>query len=176
MLTAALPGVDATAAELRLDPAGLIVSLARGLRQFHQALVKNCPFDRTNGTAMAIVRRRIEAGQIDPETHFHLEHSHFTPESALSELERLQPTSEDLVVSHGDYCLPNVLIENGEVTGFLDLGELGGADRWRDLAVATWSVTWNLGPGWEQHFLEAYGAEADPRRMAFYRLLYDLAS
>ncbi len=176
MLTAGLPGMDATAAELRLNSAELVVSLARGLHRFHQAPVEECAFDRTNPTAMAIVRQRIEAGQVDPETHFHPEHSHFTPESALSELERLQPASEDLVVSHGDYCLPNALIENGEVTGFLDLGELGVADRWRDLAVATWSVTRNLGPGWEQHFLEAYGVEADPRRMAFYRLLYDLTS
>ena len=174
MLTAALPGMDATAAELRLDPAGLVASLARGLRQFHKAPTEECPFDSTNETAIKVVRRRIEAGQVNPETHFHPEHSHFTPESALSDLERLQPTSEDLVVCHGDYCLPNVLIENGEVTGFLDLGELGVADRWRDLAVATWSVTWNVGPGWERHFLKAYGEVPDPRRMAFYRLLYDL--
>ena len=174
MLTTALSGMDATAAELRLDPAKLVVSLARGLRRFHQAPVHECPFDRTNRMAMAIVRRRIESGLVTPETHFHPEHSRFTPESALSELERLQPTSEDLVVCHGDYCLPNVLIENGEVTGFLDLGELGVADRWRDLAVATWSVTWNVGPGWERHFLKAYGEVPDPRRMAFYRLLYDL--
>jgi len=94
----------------------------------------------------------------------------------LPTLERLRPASEDLVVCHGDYCFPNVLIEGDEVTGFVDLGELGVADRWWDLAVATWSVTWNAGPGWEDVFLEAYGVERDQARTAFYRLLYDLVS
>lgn len=32
---------------------------------------------------------------------------------------------------------------------------LGVADRWADLAVATWSTTWNYGPGWEEPVLDA---------------------
>ena len=80
------------------------------------------------------------------------------------------------MVCHGDYCLPNVMISGGEVTGFLDLGELCVADRWRDLAVATWSVSWNLGPGFEDLFLASYGIERDEQAQAFYRLLYDLES
>jgi kanamycin kinase len=39
---------------------------------------------------------------------------------------------------------------------------------------ATWSKTWNDGPGWEQPLLDAYGIHADPERTASYRLLYDL--
>ena len=76
---------------------------------------------------------------------------------------------------HGDYCLPNILIEEGRATGYLDLGELGVADRWWDLAAATWSLTWNLGPGFEELFLAEYGVVRDPARTRFYRLLYDLA-
>ncbi len=49
------------------------------------------------------------------------------------------------------------------------------AEGW-DLAVATWSVTWNLGPGWEDLFLETYGIDADTERIRYFRLLYDLAS
>jgi kanamycin kinase len=81
-----------------------------------------------------------------------------------------------LVVCHGDYCLPNVLIEADAACGFVDLGELGVADRWWDLAVATWSVTWNLGPGYEDLFLHEYGVERDDDRVEFYRLLYDVVS
>ena len=50
------------------------------------------------------------------------------------------------------------------------------ADRWWDLAVATWSLEWNLGPGYEDLFLEVYGAELDLQRRNFFRLLYDLVS
>ena len=62
------------------------------------------------------------------------------------------------------------------MTGFVDLGELGVADRWWDLAVATWSITWNLGPGLEDLFLTHYGTPRDDPRIAFHRLLYDLSS
>jgi hypothetical protein len=54
--------------------------------------------------------------------------------------------------------------------------DLGVANRWRDVAVGTWSTTWNFGPDLESLFLDAYGAAPNPDRQAFYRLLYDLAS
>ena len=63
-----------------------------------------------------------------------------------------------------------------EVTGYVDLGELGVADRWWDLAVATWSIAWNLEEGFEESFLSAYGVSPDPERISYYRLLYDLVS
>lgn len=81
-----------------------------------------------------------------------------------------------LVVCHGDYCLPNILLDEGRVVGYVDLGELGVADRWWDLAVASWSITWNLGPGLEGLFYDAYGVEPEPDRIRFYRLLYDVVS
>jgi hypothetical protein len=47
---------------------------------------------------------------------------------------------------------------------------MGVADRWADLAVATWSTTWNYGHGWESTLLDAYGIDPDPSRSAYYRL------
>jgi kanamycin kinase len=176
LLTEELPGVDATRAEVRGDPASLVTWLAGGLRDFHEVSPRDCPFDFTLGPALAHVRRRVGAGLVDPGRHFRPEHRHLTPSEALEKLESDRPSSEDVVVCHGDYCLPNVLITGGRVSGYLDLGELGLADRWWDLAAATWSVTWNLGPGWEDALLQAYGVAPDPDRLRYYRLLYDLAS
>ena len=70
------------------------------------------------------------------------------PFAGRSGLDHRPPGRPDPVVCHGDYCLPNVLIDDWSVSGFVDLGELGVADRWDDLTMATWSVTRNLGPGW----------------------------
>jgi kanamycin kinase len=86
------------------------------------------------------------------------------------------PAAEDLVVTHGDYCVPNIVFDGDRLSGFLDVGELGVADRWRDLAVATWSIEWHIGHGWEDLFLSVYGANPDPARTRFFRLLYELAS
>ncbi len=67
-----------------------------------------------------------------------------------------------LVVCHGDACAPNTL-----------LGALGVADRWADIAVATWSTRWNYGPGWEDLLLDAYGIARDDEGTDFYRRLWD---
>lgn len=176
LVTTALPGRDATHPRLREEPAALARILARGLRAFHDmAPAEGCPFDFRIATALRHVRSRLEAGLIDQQRDFHEEFSHLTPAEALRVLDSTHPESEDLVVCHGDYCLPNILIEDGRATGYVDLGELGVADRWWDLAAATWSLTWNLGPGFENLFLAEYGARPDIERMTFYRLLYDLA-
>ena len=70
---------------------------------------------------------------------------------------------------------PNTLLsDDGRWSGHVDLGELGIADRWADLAVATWSTEWNYGPGWDGLLLDAYGVPPDTERTNYYRLLWDL--
>lgn len=176
LVTCPLPGRDGTHPDLVRHPADLTRILARGLRRFHDAApAEKCPFDFRLDTALAHVQARLNAGHINRTRDFHEEFAHLTPSMAVALLHSTRPDSEDLVVCHGDYCLPNIFVEGGQATGYLDLGELGVADRWWDLAVATWSLTWNLGPGFEELFLTEYGVARDPDRTQFYRLLYDLA-
>jgi kanamycin kinase len=79
------------------------------------------------------------------------------------------------VVCHGDACAPNTLLdESGQVVGYVDLGSLGVADRWADLAVGSWSLEWNYGADYEPLYFQAYGIEPDPDRISYYRLLWDL--
>ncbi|HEY3982098.1 MAG TPA: phosphotransferase [Streptosporangiaceae bacterium] len=84
------------------------------------------------------------------------------------------PPIDELVVCHGDSCAPNTLIGDDGRSGHVDLGELGVADRRADLAVATWSTTWNYGPGREIPLLDAYGIAPDGDRIRYYRLLWEL--
>lgn len=178
LVSVELPGIDATRHPLRSDPAQLVRALAIGLARFHEsAPVGECPFDFQLDTALARVRRRVEEGRIDAAEDFNDDHAHLTLEEALTFLEQKRPTDEDLVVCHGDYCPPNVLLDrDGLITGYLDVGELGVADRWWDVAVGAWAATWNYGPGHEDLFYAAYGIQRDDERIAFYRLLYDLTS
>ena len=62
--------------------------------------------------------------------------------------------------------------DDGSFVGHVDLGSLGVADRWADLAVASWSLEWDFGPGHEQAFWDAYGIAPDPERIAQYRALW----
>jgi len=84
--------------------------------------------------------------------------------------------TEDLVVVQGDACAPNTIIgSDGRFVGHVDVGFVGVADRWADLAIASRSLDWNYGPGWQDEFFAAYGVERDERRMALYRELCDRA-
>ncbi|MFT3834756.1 MAG: phosphotransferase [Micropruina sp.] len=80
----------------------------------------------------------------------------------------------DAVVCHGDACNPNFLIDDdGHFSGYVDLGGLGVADRWADLAPALLSLNWNYGKGWEPTFLDAYGIAPDETKWAFYTDLWN---
>lgn len=155
--TAGLPGESAVAARWHADPRAAARAVGRGLRALHDTLpVARCPFDWSPATRLP--RLAAESGR--------------PVEVVRGELGPPPPVDR-LVVCHGDPCVPNTLLApDGTVTGHVDLGALGVADRWADLAVATWSTVWNFGPGYEVPLLAAYGVEADPVRMAYYRALW----
>lgn len=88
------------------------------------------------------------------------------------------PPADRPVVCHGDACAPNTLMaDDGTFSGHVDLGDLGVADRWSDLAIATSSLDWNFpteGPGgFQQALLDAYGIAPDTDRIAYYRWAWD---
>jgi len=88
------------------------------------------------------------------------------------------PAADRLVVCHGDACSPNTLMaDDGAFSGHVDMGDLGVADRWADLAIATMSLDWNFptdGPGgFQEVLLDAYGIAADVDRIAYYRKAWD---
>ncbi|HEX7264702.1 MAG TPA: phosphotransferase [Candidatus Dormibacteraeota bacterium] len=61
------------------------------------------------------------------------------------------------VLIHGDYCLPNVLVEDGRLSALIDLGGAGLGNPEGDLAAGVWTLQYNFGPGLAREFLDAYG-------------------
>ena len=174
LVTTTIDAVSGIDPDLLAEPAALVAALGRGLRRLHDTPTADCPFDFSLDVALEQVRQRVEAGLVVPERDFHAVHRGLTPEAALARLIADRPATEELVLSHGDPCFPNYLLADGEVVAYVDLAELGLADRWYDLAVASWSTTWNVGEGFDDAFIEAYGLTPDRARLAYYRLLYDM--
>jgi kanamycin kinase len=86
----------------------------------------------------------------------------------------ITPLTSDIVVSHGDACAPNTLISaKGKWAAHVDFGAIGPADRWSDLAIASMSLDWNFGPGWQQLFFDSYDIEPDADLIEHYRTLWD---
>lgn len=148
LVTTPLAGESAVSARWTADPATAVAAIGHGLRALHdRAPVAECPFSWSAEDRAAVAREPVA----DP------------------------PPVDRLVVCHGDACAPNTLLtDDGRWSGIVDLGALGVADRWADLAIATWSTVWNYGSGWEDALLDAYGIDPDPARTAYYRRLWDL--
>jgi kanamycin kinase len=174
LVTAPVPGDSAVTARWKGEPALAVTAIGEGLRAMHDSLpTAGCPFSWSAEERLVAARRKAEAGGQDPAA-WHPSHQGLTVAAALESAAAIPP-ADQLVVCHGDACAPNTLIGvGGRWSGHVDLGRLGIADRWADLAIATWSTGWNYGPGWERLLLDAYGVEQDPERTRYYRLLWDL--
>jgi aminoglycoside phosphotransferase len=61
------------------------------------------------------------------------------------------------VLTHGDYCLPNVLVKDGRLSALIDMGGSGLGDPQIDLAAGVWTLQYNYGPGYAREFLDGYG-------------------
>lgn len=174
LLTEAVPG--RTGDEwLAADPAMLpavILAFAGFLRDLHALPVADCPFEAGAALRMAAARRLIDAGLVDKDD-FDDDHAGWSAEQVWATLR--PPPSDDRVVTHGDFSLGNLLLdEAGRVTGCIDVGRLGVADRYQDIAIL-WQNLAEYGAAAQAAFLAAYGvATPDEARLTFHRCLDEL--
>jgi len=173
LVTEAIHAASAVDPRWVAEPATAAAAIGRGLRVLHDALpVEDCPFTWSVEQRIARADERIADG--DGPTEWFPEHAALTVAEARARLDQTPP-DDRLVVCHGDACAPNTLVHtDGSFAAHVDLGSLGVADRWADLAVAAWSTEWNYGPGYDRIVYDAYGIEPDEERIAYYRLLWDL--
>jgi aminoglycoside 3'-phosphotransferase-2 len=170
LLISALPGRDLVSAP-PADASNTILIMASALRKLHALDANSCPFDHRLVRRIAAARARMDAGAVD-ETDFDDERQGSTAADVFAHLLARKPATEDVVVTHGDACMPNFMAAEGTFSGFIDCGRLGVADRHQDLALACWSIRHNLGDAWVQPFLDRYGfAETNPGKLSYYRLL-----
>ena len=171
LLMTALPGQDLTHPVDR--PQEIVQILATALRQMHGLDPLSCPFDHRLDARLATGAANVAAGRVD-ESDFDTEHEGWTAAAVLNWLQANRPPPGDLVVTHGDVSLPNLMAAGGTFTGFIDCGRLGVADRWQDLAIACRSLTYNCGRDHVSAFLDAYGAPWDEQRSRYYNALDEL--
>ena len=61
---------------------------------------------------------------------------------------------------HGDFCLPNIILDNWKFSTFIDTGLAGVGDKHIDLYWVLWSLNYNLKTDkYTDYFLELYGKE-----------------
>lgn len=125
LLMTALPGQDAATA--KLPPGELIAILADALRRLHAVETAGCPFRHAIGDCVAESKAMLDAGRVNV-GNFDPENQGREPSAIFAELNATRPADETCVFTHGDFCLPNVIIAAGQLSGFVDLGRAGAGD------------------------------------------------
>ena len=177
LLLSEASGVMACESAVACDPARVVRALAEGLRHLHRLSKADCPFDMRLDHRLAQAEENIRVGLVD-EAGIRARLA-ISPSELLARLRATRPEEPpaDLVFTHGDYCLPNVLLgaAGAHVSAYLDWGRAGIADRYQDLAIGARSVRHNLGAQWGPRFLAAYGLDQpDQRRLDWYEGLDEL--
>lgn len=150
MVTRALPGNDCLHQLYLENPKRLSETLGQLLRQLHETDAPGCPVPDRN-------RRYID----DTLRRYHsLPHPSVPEEEAWQVVQRSLDILDSRVLLHGDYCLPNVMLDNWTFSGFLDVGGGGIGDRHIDLYWGCWSLQFNLkDTRFCSRFLDAYGRQ-----------------
>lgn len=159
LLTRAVPGEDCTHPLYLENPQRLCDSLAVFLRQLHNLSPAGCPIPDRTETYLADAARNHAAGKWDPT--FLTEHWNFSgAEECRSVMVQNRPYLKSDTLLHGDYCLPNVMMDSWKFTGFIDVGNGGVGDRHIDLFWGIWSLEFNLKTlRYTDRFLDAYGRD-----------------
>lgn len=156
----------------RKDRLASVRELARALRLIHQVDIRDCALVQDLDFVLNAARERVLSGKVD-EGRFEGKYSGLTCNELFSILDQKDKPSQDLVFTHGDFCLPNILLVDQKLTGVIDWGNAGIADRYQDLALVYRSLKYNQFSEAEiDAFFEAYGiSEIDPSKIEYYILL-----
>ena len=160
LLTERIPGEDCLNAQYLAQPERLCDTTALLLRQLHDTAAPGCPVTDLTARRLETARRNFEAGNFD-RSLFPDNWGFRSGEEAAALLEALGSQFRADCLVHGDYCLPNILLDHWSFSGFIDLAAGGLGDRHFDLHWGLWSLAFNLKTDrYRDRFLDAYGRDA----------------
>lgn len=159
--------------------------LAEGLKLLWSIDIADCPYNSRLDERLETAKYNVEHGLVDVEDAEAdtFGENGFADVNALYEFLVNHKPDEDLVFTHGDYCLPNMFVDDNTIS-FLDLGKAGIADRWQDLALCIRSLKYNLCElcavsitefeRLKNKIYSVLGVEEDREKLRYYILLDEL--
>lgn len=159
MLTRRVPGEDCIDPAYLAQPERLCDTVARLLRQLHEVDFAGCPVPDRTGEYLAMACKNYVNHNYNPQ-HFPDSWGYASAEEAYAVLESTGKYLRSDTLLHGDYCLPNIMLDRWKFTGFIDLDAGGVGDRHIDLFWGMWSLRFNLKTDrYKDRFLDAYGRD-----------------
>ncbi len=146
LLMSRINGKMLSSTELLTNPKHLVKLLADGLRMLWSVDTSKCPYNNSIDNRLRLAEIRVRSNLCnmeDAEPTTYGVNGFKNPEKLLQWLRENTP-HEELVFSHGDYCLPNIFIKDDQINGFIDLGRSGIADIYQDIALCYRSLQHNF--------------------------------
>lgn len=166
MLTRRIAGEDCTDQQYLSDPVRLCGTTAVLLRELHETDGKDCPVQDRNRTFTDSVTNGYDGHHYEPYLFRGIWEFH-SYEDARRTAEEGMPLLKREVLLHGDYCLPNIILNNWKLSGYIDVGNGGMGDRHIDILWGIWTLSYNLGTTeYTGRFMDAYGRDRiDPEML-----------
>lgn len=145
LLMTKVPGEMSCADHYMKNPEQLVNLLVEGLKMLWKVDISNCTYknglkEKLQRAEYNINNNLVEMDNVEAKTFG--ENGFENPEHLLKWLIANRP-DEEYAFSHGDYCLPNIFLHDGKISGYIDLGRAGIADKWQDIALCYRSLSHN---------------------------------
>lgn len=159
LLSKRVVGEDCTFFTYLDSPKRLTDTWAELLLKLHSTNTEGCPIANRTESYLAAVDEGYKTGRFDQSIFLPL-CSFSSPDEAYRIVNEYRGQLKSDTLIHGDYCLPNVILDNWNFSGFIDLGNGGVADRHIDVFWGAWTLWFNLKTErFIPRFLDAYGRE-----------------
>jgi aminoglycoside phosphotransferase len=112
-----IPGLHAAEPKWADQLPLMVKLLAKGLKEIHSINVNDCPFHKNVYLRVQEAEQNMKAGLVD-EDDLDVKRNGKKTIDLFHELITSIPDHEDLVFTHGDYCLPNIIINESNLSGF----------------------------------------------------------
>ena len=141
------------------DPERLCDTIAANLRKLHDQPIADCPIqDRITGYVSAVHNGHAR-GKYEYDLFKGLWEFSSVQDAWDAAKEGIQSLERNTLI-HGDYCLPNIILNNWKLSGFIDLIKAGVGDRHIDVLWGIWTLKYNLGTAkYTDRFIDAYGRD-----------------
>ena len=160
LLTERVPGEDCTHALYLSEPKRLCDTLAELLREIHETDSQGCPVPDRMREYFTTAEQNHAVGRYDA-TLFDDNPWYASADEAWRIVCEGRSLLQSDTLLHGDYCLPNVMLDQWHFSGLIDVGNGGIGDRHVDLFWGIWTLRFNLGTDcYRDRFFDAYGREA----------------
>ena len=159
LVTKRAVGEDCTYKRYLDEPERLSETTALLLRELHETDFSDCPVQNRMDEYFALVKENYITGNYD-KSSFPDSFGYRSANEAWAVLEAGMGELDDRVLLHGDYCLPNIMLDDWKLSSFIDLGNGGVGDRHIDLFWGAWTLWFNLKTDkYRNRFFDAYGRD-----------------